>query len=370
MLKFKSKTLIDMYGDNFEQYDIAFIHYALKVRDNSSDEYKLLESDFDNLKEVVNDNQFKIYFYDINSFKEVMDNTNTVNKYHDYIYVRINNELELKELSNLIGNTRVNTIIDYELFNGFSASNINLILNIDKISTLSSNKLLELSKKYNINNVCLGQTICFDAYYCYDLINEYSFYNDIKLSNDDYKNRDMFLKLFLSNDIYSIEEYKSIEEELYKLIDDNEDIYQKFFNIFKNIVTKARYNFKGLEEEANENQNLIGILFKNEGVCEGFCKTLYQACSLADIECIIVCGGPDKKTEGGHMWNQVCINNTWYNADCAADSNFFRQKGKLFLCLVNDDSILYKAKSILCNDCKYNYDYRNNSKERLTIKSQ
>ena len=120
MLKFKSKTLVDMYGDTFEQYDISFIHYAVKVRDNSSLEYKLLESDFDNLKNNVNDDQFKIYFYDINSFKEVMNNTNIVNKYHDYIYVRINNKEELQELSNLIGDTKVNAIIVYELFNGFS----------------------------------------------------------------------------------------------------------------------------------------------------------------------------------------------------------------------------------------------------------
>ena len=364
MLKFKSKTLIDMYGDSFEQYDIAFIHYAVKVRDNSSLEFKLLETDFDNLKKVVNDNQFKIYFYDIASFKEVMDNTNIVNKYQDYIYVRINNKEELQELSKLIGDIKVNAIIDYELFNGFSASNINLILNIDKISSLSSKDLLELSKKYNINNVCLGKTLCFDTDYTYDLINEYSFYKDIKLSNDDYKNRDMFLKLFLSNDIYSIEEYIKIEEELYKLIDDNEDIYQKYYNLFKNIVTKARYNYKGLEEEVNDNQNLIGILFKNEGVCEGFCKTLYQACSLANIECIIVSGGPKKKQSGGHMWNQVCINGIWYNTDCAVDSTLFRQHGRLFLFLVSDNNILYKAKSILCNDCKYNYDYKNNLKER------
>ena len=116
MLKFRSKTLIDMYGDSFEQYDIAFLHYALKLRENSNLEYKLLENDFDNLKDSVNDNQFKIYFYDIESFKEVMDNTNIVNKYKGYIYVRINNEYELKELSSLIGNNSVNAIIDLKKF--------------------------------------------------------------------------------------------------------------------------------------------------------------------------------------------------------------------------------------------------------------
>lgn len=357
MFKFKSKTLINMYGDSFELYDIAFIHYALKIRDNSIKEYRLLEKDFDNLKQELKDNQFKIYFYDINSFKEVKDNTNIFNKYHDYIYVRINNELELNELSDLIDNKRINAIIDYNLFTGFSVSNINLILNIDKISSLPSKKLLELSKKYNINNVCLGTTICLLKEQSYELINEYSFYKDIKLSNNDYKNREILLKLFLSNDIYSIDEYKNIEEELYKLIDNNKDIYQRYYNIFKNIVTKARYNLKGLEEEVNENQNLIGILFKHEGVCEGFSKTLYQACSLANIKCIIVNGGPNKKVEGGHMWNQVCINNTWYNADCAIASNFYNDKGIICIYLESDNNILYKADSILRNECIYSYDY-------------
>ena len=362
MLKFRSKTLIDMYGDSFEQYDIAFLHYALKLRENSNLEYKLLENDFDNLKDSINDNQFKIYFYDIDSFKEVMNNTNIVSKYHDYIYVRINNEFELKELSDLIGKTKVNAIIDYELFNEFSVSNINLVLNVDKISSLSSKKLLELSKKYNINNVCLGQTICLDKESCYDLINDYGKYYDIVKSDDDFTNRKTVLKLFLSNDIYSIDEYKSIEEELYKLVDNDLDEYQRFYNIYYSIVSIVKYNYKGLDEEVNENQNLIGVLFKKEGVCEGFSKTLYQACSLANIECIIVDGGPSKKTEGGHMWNKVLINDTWYNADCAADSNFFRDKGRLYLCLVSDNSVLYKSHSIVDYECKYNYGERMKSK--------
>lgn len=356
MFKFRSKTLIDMYGDNFEQYDIAFIHYALKLRENSNEEYKLLESDFDSLKESVNDNQFKIYFYDIDSFKEVMDNTNIVSKYHNYIYVRINNENELNKLSNLIGNDKVNAIIDYELFNGFSVSNINLILNVDKISSLSSKKLLDLSKKYNINNVCLGTIICLKKGDCYKLIDNYSKYYNISKSNNDYDNSKIVLSLFLSNDIYNIEEYKKIEEELYKLVDNDLDEYQKFYNIYYAIVSSARYNFKGLDEEVNENQNLLGVLIRKEGVCESFSKTLYQACSLAHIKCIMVCGG-SSKLEGGHIWNQVCINGFWYNADCAVDSNFFREKGRLYLCLVSDDSVLYNSDSIVNYECKKNYDY-------------
>lgn len=324
MLKFKSKTLIDMYGDNFEKYDIAFIHYALKVRDNSNEEYKLLEEDIDSLKQVVNDNQFKLYFYDIDSFKEVMNNTNIVNKYHDYIYVRINNEDELKELSGLIGNNRVNAIVDYELFDGFNVVNINLILNVDKISSLPSKKILELSKKYNINNICLGTTICINKEYCYYLIDDYSKYYNISKLDNDIENNNTVLKLFISNDIYSIEEYIKIEEELYKLIDGSEDEYQRFYNLFYNIVSSATYNFKGLNEEVNDNQNLIGVLIKKTGECESFSKTLYQACSLADIKCIIVSGG-SKKSEGGHLWNKVCINDICFNADSAGDSNFLRK---------------------------------------------
>ena len=140
-------------------------------------------------------------------------------------------------------------------------------------------------------------------------------------------------------------------------MDNDLDEYQRFYNIYYSIVSSSKYNFKGLDEEVNENQNLIGILFKKEGVCEGFSKTLYQACSLANIECIIVDGGPSKKTEGGHMWNKVLINDTWYNADCAADSNFLKDKGRLYLCLVSDNSVLYKSHSIVDYECKYNYDY-------------
>ena len=58
----------------------------------------------------------KIYFYDISSFKEVIDNTNILDKYHDYIYVRINDDSELIQLASLITNKNINAIIDYDLF--------------------------------------------------------------------------------------------------------------------------------------------------------------------------------------------------------------------------------------------------------------
>ena len=354
MFKFKSKTLIDMYGDNPNNYDIAFLHYALKIRNNSSKEYKLLERDYDNLKKEVKDNQFKIYFYDINSFKEVIDNTNIFNKYHDYIYVRINNKDELDKLSKLI-DKKVNAIIDYQLFDGFSVSNINLILNVDKIKELTSNKLLELSNKYHINEVCLGTNICLNKEYCYDLINEYRAYYGISLKDDDIENNNIVLKLFISNDIYSIEEYIKIEKELYKLIDNNEDEYLKFYNLYYNIVSNSIYNYNGLNEEENDNQNLIGVLINKKGVCESFAKTLYQACSLVNIKCIIVSGG-SSKSDGGHIWNKVCINGIWFNADAAGDSNFLKEKGRLYLCLVSDNSILYKSNSIVDYECIYNYD--------------
>ena len=354
MLKFKSKTLIDMYGDTFEQYDIAFMHYALKIRDNSSKEYKLLESDYDNLYKKVKDNQFKIYFFDINSFKEILDNTNIFNKYHDYIYVRINNKNELDKLSSLI-DKKVNAIIDYKLFDGFSVSNINLILQVDKIKELPSSKLLELFNKYHINEVCLGTNICLNKDYCYDLIKEYREYYDIFLKDNDYENRETILKLFIANDIYDLENYIKIEEELYKLIDNNEDEYLRFYNLFYNLVKGAEYNNNGLIEEENDNQNLIGVLINKTGVCESFSKALYQACSLANIKCIIVNGG-SSKSEGGHIWNKVCINGVWFNADAAGDSNFLREKGRLYLCLVSDNSVLYKSNSIVDYECKYNYD--------------
>lgn len=353
MIKFQSEFLKHMYGDTPLQYDIAFLHYAIRIRYKNSEEYKLLESDFDYLKQEVNDNQFKIYFYSIDDFLEIKNKTNIFSKYSKYIYVRINNEDDLIRLSKEIDNNKINVIIDYNRYNNFVLNNINIILQVDKISSLSSKKLLELNNKYNINNIYLGQAICFSKEYCYELIKEY---NNGNLLENDNENRDFVLKLFLSNDIYSISEYKKIEEELYKLINNSDAPYQRFYNMFKNIVIKATYNWKGLEEEVNENQNLIGVLLKNKGVCESFCKVLYQLCSLANIECIIVCGGSSKE-QGGHMWNQVCINGICYNADCAVDSNLYREKGKLYLCLVSDDNVLYKANSLLACDCSYNYDF-------------
>lgn len=358
MIKFKSKTLINMYGDTPHKYDISFLHFAIKIIDSSNEEYKLFEHDMDNLYREVNDNQFKIYFYTIEDFLDIKNNTNIYSKYSNYIYIRINNQEELIRLSKEEDNRNINVIIDYDKYNNYVSNNINIVLQVDKISSLPFKKLLELNNNYNINNVCLGQTICFSKEDSYELIQEYSSYKDIKVSSNDEENRNIALKLFLSNDIYNINEYQKIEEVLYKLIDNNDNDYQKFYNMFKSIVIKARYNWKGMKEEVNDNQNLVGVLLKNEGVCESFCKVLYQLCSLVNIECIIVCGGSSKE-QGGHMWNQVCINGIWYNSDCAVASNLFREKGKLYLCLVSDKNVLYKANSLLSHNCNDNYDFNN-----------
>ena len=74
--------------------------------------------------------------------------------------------------------------------------------------------------------------------------------------------------------------------------------------------------------------------------------------SLIGVNSIVVQGGGTKE-EGGHVWNQVLINNKWYNADVTVASYDIRQDKKVSTYLVKDSNLLYKTYtsiSYYCNE--------------------
>ena len=72
------------------------------------------------------------------------------------------------------------------------------------------------------------------------------------------------------------------------------------------------------------------------------------------MESIIVQGGGSKE-EGGHVWNQVRINDKWYNADVTAASYSINNNEEIRTCLVKDDQLLYKAKTSIAYKCDENF---------------
>lgn len=80
-----------------------------------------------------------------------------------------------------------------------------------------------------------------------------------------------------------------------------------------------------------------------------------QLLSLINIDSIIVQGGGSKK-DGGHVWNQVFINNKWYNTDVTTASYQYHHNEEITTCLVKDDLIKYKADTSISHICNENYN--------------
>ncbi len=77
-----------------------------------------------------------------------------------------------------------------------------------------------------------------------------------------------------------------------------------------------------------------GVFFKGTAVCQGYSLAFYYLAKISDLD-VLVISGISKLTSEEHMWNQVKINNEWYNMDVTWDDNEDKIKYRYFL--VNDE---------------------------------
>ena len=94
----------------------------------------------------------------------------------------------------------------------------------------------------------------------------------------------------------------------------------------------------------NASYNIIGALKNKYAVCAGYAKTFKLLCELAGLECTYVTG-----TAGGpHAWNQVKIDDKWYNVDVtwddpvSTDKLFDDHKYNRYSYFLISDEIMYK----------------------------
>ncbi len=175
----------------------------------------------------------------------------------------------------------------------------------------------------------------------------------------------------VTNDIYDIDTYCKIMGKLTEMVkicyDQNK--VKHFTNIFHYIAKNISYDTSLNRNNTNiRNQNLIGVIFDQKGVCEGYSKLLQQLSSLIGIKSIVISGG-GKKSENGHVWNQVLINDKWYHADVTSQSWSYHHKEDKNFCLVDDASIYYETTSLFAHKCKENFsiDSSKNKKEEQSF---
>lgn len=127
-------------------------------------------------------------------------------------------------------------------------------------------------------------------------------------------------------------------------------------------------NYKSLStKEFKERSSLKGALIDRKTVCMGF-SMAFERCLLAlGINCNIVCGkaskvqpNKNKFFEENHAWNQVELENQWYNADIMWFSTEEEEEKKIEYILVSDDEFKkhYTTGTYQTFKCKKTYKRR------------
>lgn len=140
-------------------------------------------------------------------------------------------------------------------------------------------------------------------------------------------------------------------EKIKKLIPDDATDLEKFMTIYKALGMKATYDFDGDSTQDSLPQNfsqvkarieaeritrsLKGVLIDGKAVCEGFAWSLQKCLDYVGIEARCVAGRTSR--ESNHEWNQVKIDEEWYNVDLTKDSINIKNKAPLEYCLRSDE---------------------------------
>lgn len=86
--------------------------------------------------------------------------------------------------------------------------------------------------------------------------------------------------------------------------------YEKVKYIHDTIITNCKYS------ESSNSNDIFGVIFTGEAVCEGYAKTFSYFCNLYNIQSVIVTGTVNNTP---HMWNKVLLDGEWYNIDVTWD---------------------------------------------------
>lgn len=111
---------------------------------------------------------------------------------------------------------------------------------------------------------------------------------------------------------------------------DNADII-KFLEVYKIIGKNVEYK---------QYSNYIKAICKKEASCQGYSELLKLALNNIGMDCIIIRGNykePQHPDYTGHAWNQVKINDNWYNCDLTWDASKIKEGKKVKYCLRDDN---------------------------------
>lgn len=195
----------------------------------------------------------------------------------DYGYIPkiiINNNGDLQYLSK-----------NYKLFQNHTVD-----LKLIDMSVLSLEQINQLSNNIDIGNIYISSQMEIE---------------------DDYNN-------VVDRYNYTLQDYIKLRckiDEILLEIDKASSDVEKFFKIYKKLGETIVFDFDedGEPNDRDEAHNLIGALLEGKCVCEGYALALKQVSKCAGIDCKYI-------MDEDHAWNQVKLNEQWYNCDLTCDA--------------------------------------------------
>ena len=160
---------------------------------------------------------------------------------------------------------------------------------------------------------------------------------------------------------YSIDKYIKMREALNRVtigINEYDSDIEKFLKVYKTLAETFTCDLN--KNDVNKEYSLDTALLKKQCNSVIFSQILKSSLSCINIESVIV-NGTFLKNKAINSWNQVKIDNNWYNTDIALDSIFAAKrkiKKALPYCLLSDKDFnkTHRKKSTKGIVCIYTVD--------------
>lgn len=239
-----------------------------------------------------------------------------VSKYvdSDAFKVKINNKEDYERAIQLLGDNGKNLIINKDVANLINSGEIavednsTFCLALDNVTDMTPEELTEISSNLGISDVAMTP------------------------------NKDEVY------DMYSVDDHKEMYARIQNIIgqiDPNLSEASKAYKVYELLASEIEYAYDengDIDISTDNAQGLRGALINNRCVCAGYAKALQQVLASVGIECKYISG---ETAVEGHAWNQIKIDDKWYNVDLTYDSNNIRETGNIENFLLSDDDFSY-----------------------------
>ena len=232
----------------------------------------------------------------------------------DAFQVKINNKEDYERAVQLLGDNGKNLIINKDVANLINSGEIavqdnsTFCLALDNVTDMTPEELAEISSDLGILDVAMTP------------------------------NKDEVY------DMYSVDDHKEMYARIQNIIgqvDPNLPEVSKAYKVYELLASEIEYAYDengDIDISTDNAQGLRGALINNRCVCAGYAKALQQVLASVGIECKYISG---ETAVEGHAWNQIKIDDKWYNVDLTYDSNNIRETGNIENFLLSDDDFSY-----------------------------